>query len=400
MDPVLVAIILLFIACIVVITVVGLLKLGSSSSNTLATSNTTTATSISTSAPAITGTSTTSTTTSSTTSGGTTSSSGGTTSGSTTSGGSTTTSSSGGTTSSSGGTTSGGTTSGGTTSGSTTSGGTTSGGSPKKGFVYDLKINGVTNTLFNTQMQSLNLGWYYTWGLTGSPGLNLKFTPMIWGAPDAAKINQIPAGSTEILAFNEPDGNNQGAQSNMSIAQIVQLWPQLKATGLRIGSIAAYTSPMATSYTMPPGPPTPGRLAPAQPSIPTTSYFDALWTALSQANMTPDFIALHWYAPPDANGFLAWIDSIYTKYQKPIWITEMCPADWDAGKPGQPAFERFTTAQIQTFMDSVVAGMNSRSYVERYCWKTRPTTDINLGNGALIALNGSLTPLGQHYATL
>ena len=271
---------------------------------------------------------------------------------------------------------------------------------PKKGFVYDLKINGATNTQFNTQMQSLNLGWYYTWGLTGSPGLNLKFTPMCWGAPDAAKLGQIPVSSTELLAFNEPDGNNQGAQSNMSIAQIVQLWPQLKATGLRVGSIAAYTSPLATSYTMPPGPPAAGRLTPAQQSIPTTSYFDALWAALTQAGMTPDFIALHWYAPPDANGFLQWIDAIYTKYQKPIWITEMCPADWQAGNPGQPAFERYTVAQIQTFMDAVVAGMNSRSYVERFSWKTRPTTDINMGNGALIALDGTLTPLGQHYASL
>jgi hypothetical protein len=266
--------------------------------------------------------------------------------------------------------------------------------------VYDLKINGATNTKFNQQMQSLKLGWYYTWGLIGSPGLNLKFTPMVWGAPDAAKLSQIPAGSTEILAFNEPDGNNQGAQSNMSIAQVVQLWPQLKAKGLRVGSIAAYTSPLATSYTMPPGPPAAGRLPPAQPSIPTTSYFDALWTALSQANMTPDFIALHWYAPPDAAGFLQWIDNIYAKYKKPIWVTEMCPADWQAGNPGQPAFERYTVAQIQAFMDTVVAGMNSRTYVERFCWKTRPTTDINMGNGALIALDGTLTPLGQHYASL
>ena len=261
--------------------------------------------------------------------------------------------------------------------------------------MYDLK----NNPLFNQQMQSLNLGWYYTWGLAGSPGLNLKFTPMIWGAPDAAKVSQIPAGSTEILAFNEPDGNESGAQSNMSIAQIVSLWPQLKATGLRIGSIAAYTSPLATSYTEPPGPPAAGRMAPAQTSLPD-SYFNTLWTALSEAGMTPDFIALHWYAPPNAAGFLKWIDDIYAKYNKPIWVTEMCVADWTVGKPGGPAFESFTTPQIQAFMDAVVAGMNSRPYVERYSWKTRPTNDVNMGNGALIALDGSLTPLGQHYASL
>ena len=244
-------------------------------------------------------------------------------------------------------------------------------------------------------MQSLNLGWYYTWGLTGSPGIGIPFTPMCWGAPDAARLNQIPVGSTELLAFNEPDGNQPGAQSNISIADIVSLWPTLKATGLRIGSVAAFTDPLATSYTQADEPP------PAQqPSIPTTSYFDALWTQLSQAGMTPDFIALHWYAPPDPDGFLNWLDSIYAKYQKPLWITEMCVADWKAGKPGQPSFERFTTPEIQNFMDAVVAGMYARPYIERFSWKTRPTDDINLGNGALIAPDGSLTPLGQHYASL
>ena len=256
----------------------------------------------------------------------------------------------------------------------------------KKGFVYDLKINGAPNAQFNTQMNSLKLGWYYTWGLAGSPGLNLKFTPMVWGAPDAQKLSQIPAGSTELLAFNEPDGNQPGAQSNISIQNVVSLWPTLKKTGLRIGSVAASQNPLSSSYKPNDG----------SPAL-TTSYFDALWTALSASGNTPDFIALHWYAPPDANGFLGWLDSIYNKYQKPLWITEMCVADWNAtaAKP-----EKFTTAQIQAFMDAVVAGMNSRSYVERYCWKTRPTTDYNMGNGALIALDGSLTPLGQHYASL
>jgi hypothetical protein len=256
----------------------------------------------------------------------------------------------------------------------------------KKGFVYDLKINKAPNPMFNTQMMSLNLGWYYTWGLLGSPGLNIPFTPMVWGAPDTLQLAQIPPGSTEILGFNEPDGNQPGAQSNISIQTVVSLWPKLKASGLRVGSVAAAQDPLATSYKPNDGSP-----------VLQTSYFDALWTALTAAGMQPDFIALHWYAPPDAIGFLNWIDKIYAKYNKPIWITEMCVADWNATAANP---EKFTTAQIQVFMDSVAAGMNSRNYVERYCWKTRPTTDFNMGNGALIAIDGSLTPLGQHYMAL
>jgi len=247
-------------------------------------------------------------------------------------------------------------------------------------------------------MTSLNLGWYYTWGSTGSPGLTLSldFPPMIWGAPDAspAKLAALPTGYSNLLAFNEPDGNEPGAQSNIPVPQVLQLWQNLIALkvsnpNLRIGSVACAQDPLDTSYTPHDG----------SPPI-NTSYFDNLWSALTVKGWKPDFICLHWYAPPNATSFLNWIDNIHTKYQVPIWITEMCPADWKVGQPGQPTFERFTVADIQTFMDDVVAGMNSRPYVERYSWKTRPTTDVNMGNGALIALDGSLTPLGQHYATL
>ena len=82
----------------------------------------------------------------------------------------------------------------------------------KKGFVYDRTQPSV--------FKNLDVGWYYTWGLQGSVGVDRPFTPMIWGAPDAHKLSQIPAGSTEILAFNEPDGNQAGAQSNISIKNV------------------------------------------------------------------------------------------------------------------------------------------------------------------------------------
>ena len=51
-------------------------------------------------------------------------------------------------------------------------------------------------------------------------------------------------------------------------------------------------------------------------------------------------------------------------------------------------------------MDEVVAGMYARPHVERFAWKNRPPSDVNMGNGALIAADGSLTPLGLHYASL
>ena len=168
--------------------------------------------------------------------------------------------------------------------------------SSKKGFVYSPK----SNPLFDTQMNSLKIGWYYSWGLSYSSTLALPFTPMIWGAPDVNRISKIPPGATELLAFNEPDGSGQ---SNITTAAAAAFWPQLKATGLRIGSVATAQNPLATSYT------------PNDGGAPlTTSYFEDLWQRLSAAGMKPDFIALHWYAPPNSKSFLAWLDNIHAKY--------------------------------------------------------------------------------------
>lgn len=236
----------------------------------------------------------------------------------------------------------------------------------KKGFVYCNSSQG--------PFSNVNAGWYYTWGLQGVYNFDLKFTPMVWGPAGLSRLDQIVHGATELLAFNEPDGSQQ---SNVSAQQTIALWHQLKAKatamGARLGSVATAQNPLAPN-----------------------SYFDEVWNALNPIDR-PDFICLHWYAPPNADHFLTWLDDIFTKYQKPIWVTEMCVADWKA-TPGTP--ERFSTEQIQQFMDQVVAGMYQRNYVERFTWKTRPPTDVNMGNGSLIACDGTLTPLGEHYRSL
>lgn len=251
----------------------------------------------------------------------------------------------------------------------------------KKGFVYSLKAT--DNATYNNIFNSLNLGWYYTWGLQGSQGLNIPFTPMLWSIKNIDKLNTIPPSSSEILGFNEPDAINQ---SNINMSDVILNWSKLKNTGLRIGSVATAQNVLSTSYTPNDGTP-----------VINTSYFDNVWTQLSNQNMTPDFVALHWYAPPNSIHFLQLLDNIYAKYQKPLWITEMCVADWNATTSNP---EKYTKEQIQQFMGEAVKGMNSRDFVERYAWKTRPITDINMGNGALLDLNNNLTDLGKYYSSL
>lgn len=241
--------------------------------------------------------------------------------------------------------------------------------SAKKGFVY--------SAASAAPFRALNVKWYYTWGRESVPGLDVPFVPMVWGAPDAALLD-----ATQVaLAFNEPDGNSPGAQSNISIQGVVSMWPTLRAKAGRLGSVAAAQNPLANAYT-----PHDGSAALQ------TSYFDALWQHLDPK---PDFIALHWYAPPNVHGFLSWIDAVWAKYQKPIWITEFAVADWSGKFSGG-----FESSLVQEFMREACAGLDARAYVEKYSWKTRATTDPHMGTSALFEADGSLTPLGQIYSTL
>lgn len=60
---------------------------------------------------------------------------------------------------------------------------------------------------------------------------------MIWGAAsvDRAELDRARQAGSTLLGFNEPDFDSQ---ANMSVEQALDLWPQLQATGLRLGSPA------------------------------------------------------------------------------------------------------------------------------------------------------------------
>jgi len=246
--------------------------------------------------------------------------------------------------------------------------------STKKGFVNNT-VNNIT---------SVNAKWYYNWGytnanLSGVPinsitGFqDIKFTPMIWGLKTLPQTSdlppEIPNYEDVLLGFNEPDGT---AQSNIQVTDAIKAWPQLMATGRRLGSPATAGNPTSQG-----------------------SWLSQFMASARTLNYRVDFICVHWYAPPNATSFLAEIDKIYQMYELPIWITEFSPADWKASTT-VPA--KFTQQDAINFMNAVIPELEKRPYVERYTWKTRTTEDVNLGFAALFNDDGSLTPVGEAYA--
>lgn len=235
----------------------------------------------------------------------------------------------------------------------------------KKGFVYP------SDATTCDKLAALNAKWHYNWNVTPPANLapEIPYTPQIWGAKTLAYIGA--ASHSVILGFNEPDG---AKQANLTVDQAISHWPELMATGARLGSPATAGNP-----TNPAG------------------WLAQFMEQAAAKNYRVDFIAVHWYAPPNATSFLKEIDAIYALYKLPIWITEFSPADWNAS-PTTPC--KFVPADAIQFMNVVIPELEKRDYVERYTWKTRTPDDVNLGFAALFNADGTLSDVGKAYAAL
>ena len=203
-------------------------------------------------------------------------------------------------------------------------------------------------------------GWYYTWstghgGISTPPGVD--FVPMVWGPDNTGNgtIHQLEhSGGKELLGFNEPD---LASQSNMTVAQALDLWPKLVSTGLRLGSPAVAS-----------GAATPG------------GWLDQFMTGAAAKGYRVDFITLHWYGgdfdTADAVSQLrSYVQAVYARYHKPIWLTEFALIDFSHGT-------RYPSeAQQAAFLTAATAMLDGLPYLERYAWFALPASDDGPSTG-------------------
>jgi len=277
----------------------------------------------------------------------------------------------------------------------------------KKGFVV-----GVSDPSCTGKINSLNCGWYYTWGAT-APAIapangSIPFTPMIWNVAktpnlsaviSALKITGSAANSEPLLGYNEPDGTNVSAQGNMTVGEAVQNWPLLVSTGRVLAAPVMYGSlvhppatPNPNCIPAPVGVTGPVMVNIANAGMPAnkvdldpTIWLDNFLIQLSQTSnpIFPSIITVHWYGPPKAQSFLGYVDAVWAKYNLPIWITEYSCADWKATccNPqtqhttgfdwSLPDDSNIGTNGTAQFMTQTVQGMMARHYVDRFSWKER-----------------------------
>lgn len=243
--------------------------------------------------------------------------------------------------------------------------------SNKKGFVFSRKDPAAADKILSVKPK-----WYYNWNAIQIEGISssIPFVPMVWSASaitgqdgDVMKSLYSIDSSQPLLGFNEPDNQKQ---SNMTVSEALDLWKLLESTSRRLGS----------------------------PATATNASKDGSWfEQFMSANPKVDFIAIHWYAPPNPSSLLNTVDTLHKKYELPIWITEFAVADWNVQSQHT---SKYTDVQVAEFMRTVIPQLDARDYVEKYSWKTRTLSDPNMGFSSIFKDDGSLTVLGEYYSTL
>jgi hypothetical protein len=220
------------------------------------------------------------------------------------------------------------------------------------------------------ELAASGVSWYYNW--TSSTGSVAKpagseYVPMIWGPGSVTdtELGEAVKEGSELLTFQEPD---LPSQSNMSVDQALKLWPRLEKTGMRMSAPA-----VASGADVPGG------------------WLDRFMQGAAKDHLRVDFIPVHWFGgdfgPNATQELRSYLQAVYNRYHKPIWLTEYALTDYAHGTP------RYPSQQQQTdFIKSSTQMLDSLSFVERYSWfalstRTSPTglydgTTANAGGQA------------------
>lgn len=206
----------------------------------------------------------------------------------------------------------------------------------KRGLAYN-EANLVKQLLAGTTGKA---SWAYNWGSTpGDLPAGIEYVPMLWGVQADHTGNwieransAIASGSTHLLAFNEPDHNEQARVDPGTCAQAYKTHVQPFAGKARLGAPAVTNGGGEMGLT----------------------YLRNFMNACS--GCTIDFVPIHWY---DSAGNFEYFkkhveDAKTVAGGRPLWITEFGAAGSDA--------------EQAAFLGQALSWLESQDYVERYAY--------------------------------
>jgi len=232
----------------------------------------------------------------------------------------------------------------------------------------------------NPPYSSLNVNWWYDWNIDQSSSSDLEYVAIRqtrWW-PGLGLNWQSPAINT-VLGYNEPDN---ASQSNVAVTDALWSWPDLLATGQRVGSPAC-TDGGVSSW-----------LLPFMAGLPGSPANEA-----NAAGLRVDFVVQHYYQAADpanpsacASKMYNFLLNIWNNTHKPIWITEWNNgANWTDNSP----YPVPTYAQQSADIAAMTQMLESTPFVERYALYNWVEDGRSLVNSA-----GAVTLAGATYSNL
>ncbi|WRT70138.1 uncharacterized protein IL334_007132 [Kwoniella shivajii] len=249
------------------------------------------------------------------------------------------------------------------TANTATGGGISSGGGGAAGF-------GLDDTAWSKITNTPGLGWYWNWGVTPFQ-MQAEFVPCVFGKVVAeAFTGAVPAGTTHIMSFNEPDQSSDvGGCAIPDVAEgarLHQQWTSKLTSDVKIG-------------------------APAVARGGDQTWFKP-WVTACAGNCKYDFIPIHFYGTV-VEDLISYIKA-FPSGGKPIWVTEFSCHDYSTG-------ESCDVDKQKTFVASAIQWFKGEgsAYVERWAW-FGAIPKYSGEHWGMEGPDGTLNELGQYYLTL
>jgi Glycosyl hydrolase catalytic core len=223
-------------------------------------------------------------------------------------------------------------------------------------------------------LNDVNAAWYYTYDPDSNTRLRVHGVPYVGMV--FCNARPIPNPAPEyLLGYNEPDTTapNPCKRRVLTPSEVIDFWPQMEASGAKLGSPA-----------------------PLEPNMFT--WVGEFLRGKEGYKPRVDFLTVHWYGN-DARKFLAFVDKCWNTFGLPIWVTEFAMVDTPFITKAACIVSPEMELSRRMFMKIAMSGLESREYVHRYSWYGDFLKEAHACY-TLWDKDGNLTYLGRIYGGL
>lgn len=246
----------------------------------------------------------------------------------------------------------------------------------KKGVILSIGDSNQTN---QQRILSLNANWYYSVEAIQPQNIptEIEYVPMVPSGksdPDTSQaFVQLNVGpeSKRILGYYEPDGLASDS-SFISVEMAVERWSLLEGFNVPL------VSPSTTDA--------------------TGMWMRDFMHEADEKCLRVDWIGIHWFGDVSFQKFKTSMQHIYRLYgRRPLLLTEFGVADWKAERRG---FNRFTELDVLAFMKQALPWIEEQDWIAGYAWHGFEASHPAGGASALFDEYGTLTAVGEYYASI